>query len=242
MGIVRVSKDKNFVVMDKTGLEDERLSFKAKGLLAYLLSKPDNWYCYDKHLAKVGPDGKTAVNSGLKELKKYGYLEKKPIRGKDGKIQEWESIIREVPKSLLEQESDQNPENLDSGKPRNRESGVLNKELYKINNDYKEEEEGKNFKNKISQKTLSLFKQVYGQNMQPYQLKLIKEYGFSEEIIQKALKLAGLHNAQTLQYLLDILADWKKEEVTNLQEVEELIQRFKNPEEYYAHKAESQYR
>ncbi len=41
--IIRVKKcQNNFVMMDKTFLEDTRLSFKAKGILAYLLSKPDN--------------------------------------------------------------------------------------------------------------------------------------------------------------------------------------------------------
>lgn len=42
--VIRVKKrPSNFVMMDKTFLEDDRLSYKAKGLLAYLLSKPDDW-------------------------------------------------------------------------------------------------------------------------------------------------------------------------------------------------------
>ena len=42
--VIRVRKrPNNFVMLDKTFLEDDRLSFKAKGILAYLLSKPDNW-------------------------------------------------------------------------------------------------------------------------------------------------------------------------------------------------------
>lgn len=41
--IIRVRRcPNNFVMMDKTFLEDTRLSFKAKGILAYLLNKPDN--------------------------------------------------------------------------------------------------------------------------------------------------------------------------------------------------------
>ena len=39
--VIRVRKrPNNFVMIDKTFLEDDRLSFKAKGILAYLLSKP----------------------------------------------------------------------------------------------------------------------------------------------------------------------------------------------------------
>lgn len=42
-GIIRVEKHtKNFVVINKKFLEDKRISFKAKGILTYLLSKPDN--------------------------------------------------------------------------------------------------------------------------------------------------------------------------------------------------------
>ena len=110
MSIIRVDKKQNFVVMDKTGLEDPNLSFKAKGLLAYLLSKPDNWYCHSKHLAKVGQDGISAVKSGLKELREQGYLEKRKIRDKKGKIKlksEEKDLIRNYFKeeiSVLEYE------------------------------------------------------------------------------------------------------------------------------------------
>lgn len=38
--VIRVRKSPNrFVVMDKTFLEDSRLSYKAKGILAYLLKE-----------------------------------------------------------------------------------------------------------------------------------------------------------------------------------------------------------
>ena len=46
MSIIRVSKNKNnpYFLMNNTGINDKNLSFKAKGVLAYLISKPDNWY------------------------------------------------------------------------------------------------------------------------------------------------------------------------------------------------------
>ncbi len=68
--IIRVKKcQNNFVMMDKTFLEDTRLSFKAKGILAYLLSKPDNWKVIVGNLVNSSTDGKKAIYSGLKELK-----------------------------------------------------------------------------------------------------------------------------------------------------------------------------
>ena len=60
--VIRVRKrPNNFVMIDKTFLEDERLSFKAKGILAYLLSKPDNWKVIVGNLVKYSNDGKSAV-------------------------------------------------------------------------------------------------------------------------------------------------------------------------------------
>lgn len=101
--VIRVRKrPNNFVMIDKTFLEDERLSFKAKGILAYLLSKPDNWKVIVGNLVKYSKDGKSAVYAGLKELKECGYYVKTPIRSEDGRrISRWESTMYEMPDSLL---------------------------------------------------------------------------------------------------------------------------------------------
>ncbi|MBS4931766.1 MAG: hypothetical protein KH020_10685 [Clostridiales bacterium] len=101
--VIRVKKrPSNFVMMDKTFLEDERLSFKAKGILAYLLSKPDDWKVIVGNLVNSSKDGKASVYAGLKELKECGYYEKVPIRNEQGtRIIRWESTVYEVPISLL---------------------------------------------------------------------------------------------------------------------------------------------
>lgn len=101
--VIRVRKrPNNFVMLDKTFLEDDRLSFKAKGILDYLLSKPDNWKVIVGNLVKYSKDGKSAVYAGLKELKECGYYVKTPIRSEDGRrISRWESTVYEMPDSLL---------------------------------------------------------------------------------------------------------------------------------------------
>lgn len=103
--VIRIRKSpNNFVMMDKTFLEDDRLSFKAKGILAYLLSKPDNWKVIVWDLVNHSGDGKAAVYSGLKELKEYGYYKKVPIRNENGtRIERWESTIYENPSLSLSQ-------------------------------------------------------------------------------------------------------------------------------------------
>lgn len=65
----------NFAMIQNAALEDERLSYKARGLLAYLLSRPPGWTTSAERLAKDSPrEGRDAVLSGLKELEVIGYL------------------------------------------------------------------------------------------------------------------------------------------------------------------------
>ena len=208
MSIIRVEHNKDFVIINKTGLNDQRISFKAKGILAYLLSKPDNWYCNRKHLAKIGPDGITAVRSGLKELRKYGYLEKRPIRNQKGRIIEWESIIRETPKPSTQQEDDQKVENPPSGNPTRRDSSRHNKYLNIISN-YKTEEE------EIPEKIKNKFQQIFNRELSIEFYQKMTTYYSDIKIIKKVLALAE-SNAKVPKYVLDTLQDWSIKGLTSI--------------------------
>ena len=54
MAIFRVIKDSNnpYIVINKRFIEDENLSLKAKGLMSYFLSKPDDWQFYTEEIKK----------------------------------------------------------------------------------------------------------------------------------------------------------------------------------------------
>lgn len=97
MGIVRVEKNTNYSVVNNTGLRDERLSWKAKGILAYILTLPDDWVFYREEIATHAKDGIDSLRSGMKELKEFGYLKRRPIRDEKNKIVSWETVIHEVP-------------------------------------------------------------------------------------------------------------------------------------------------
>ena len=43
MSVFKVEKTKNFTIMSNHHLQNKNLSFKAKGLLSYMLSLPDDW-------------------------------------------------------------------------------------------------------------------------------------------------------------------------------------------------------
>ena len=97
--IVRVVKDKNnpYVMINKTPLDDPRLSFKAKGILAYLLSKPDHWQVRVSDLANHAKDGRDAIRSGLRELREAGYATLERKRDENGAYTDGCYTIYEVP-------------------------------------------------------------------------------------------------------------------------------------------------
>ena len=94
--IIRVKKETGYVVIDKTFLDDKSLSWKAKGIMAYMLSKPDDWTFYLDELMKHSTDGKSSFRSGFKELQNAGYVHRVKHRQEDGTF-EWETIVHERP-------------------------------------------------------------------------------------------------------------------------------------------------
>jgi len=88
---IRTEKNKNnpYVIIRKTVFDDERLSLKAKGLMAYLLSKPNNWKAHVTEIAKNNADGVTAVRSAVNELIAFGYASRVQNR-ENGRIVSWE--------------------------------------------------------------------------------------------------------------------------------------------------------
>lgn len=55
-------------------LNDSKLSAKAKGIYAYLYSKPEGWNFAIDRIKDDFSDGRLAINTGLRELEKEGYL------------------------------------------------------------------------------------------------------------------------------------------------------------------------
>jgi hypothetical protein len=108
MSTVRVKKDKNFSVINNTVLNDVRLSWQAKGLAAYLLSRPDDWRIIRTHLAKQSADGEGVVRSSLKELEKCGYLVTIRRQNEHGHF-EWEHTLHETPQEILPLTIGENP-------------------------------------------------------------------------------------------------------------------------------------
>ena len=74
--IIRVSRRTHpFILADRRVFEDEGLSWAAKGILGYMLSRPDDWRVHVNDLLRKSPDEEPAVRSCLQELEITGYLQ-----------------------------------------------------------------------------------------------------------------------------------------------------------------------
>ena len=102
MAVFKIEKNKNYTVISNYHLRDRNLSYKAKGLLSFMLSLPEDWDYSLKGLCKISKENETSIKTGLKELKDYGYLvidKLFPNQTKSGKI-EYRYNIYEIPITL----------------------------------------------------------------------------------------------------------------------------------------------
>jgi hypothetical protein len=82
--IFRLEKTEHYARIANSVFEDRRLSWEARGLLGYLLSKPDDWKVRLYDLIAQGPAGAHKVRRMLRELEEVGYLYRKRLRRNDG--------------------------------------------------------------------------------------------------------------------------------------------------------------
>ena len=89
----------NFAQISNATLADERLSWKAVGLLAYLLSRPVGWGTTAQELWKSRThkgEGRDVIYAALKELETFGYLRRARVRGPGGTFT-WEQEVYDTP-------------------------------------------------------------------------------------------------------------------------------------------------
>lgn len=96
MSIFRINKTNNYTVMSNIHLRDKNLSYRAKGLLSFMLSLPKDWDYSVNGLAKISKENVKAVRTILKELEEFRYLERKRIQLENGRF-DYDYYIYEEP-------------------------------------------------------------------------------------------------------------------------------------------------
>ena len=140
-------------------LNSIHISFKAKGMYAYIQSKPDNWEFSAERISKQVKEGLPSVISALKELENFGYLARNRYQNNKGF---WvvDYLLYEIP---IE-------ENLITGKP-NEENPNIGKQSNNSNIDYSKQEDNNYTNNKER-----VVKESFSEMLSPHLHELKDEY------------------------------------------------------------------
>ena len=108
MAVFRVIKNKEnpYIMINKYFIYDDRLSLKAKGLMSYFLSRPDDWEFYQNEILQHCKDRKDSLSNAIKELEKFGYIIRHLRRDSEGKLlggHDYE--VFEIPESINNDET-----------------------------------------------------------------------------------------------------------------------------------------
>lgn len=111
---IKSGRKESFTVLYNSMITDKRLSLKAKGLFAVMMSRPDNWEFSVSGLASFVGVGKDSIRSTLAELEEVGYLLRSQDHDSGGKFAGNIYVLQDVAPPLSG--------NTDDGKNRQRES------------------------------------------------------------------------------------------------------------------------
>ena len=76
-----------FTQISNAVLNDTGLSLKAKGLYAYLFSKPDGWIFHNAVILREIKEGRDAFRSAVLELENAGYIKRETLKNAAGQVE-----------------------------------------------------------------------------------------------------------------------------------------------------------
>jgi hypothetical protein len=136
--IIRATKDRDnpYKQLRRASFDGSGLSFEARGVLAYVLMKPDDWELQITDVMREGNIGRDKAYRILDELIRAGYAERLDGRDEDGKFGHNFIVIHEQPctenpdtvKPDTEEPYPENPDHTNKGIPLKREK-KLKKEV-----------------------------------------------------------------------------------------------------------------
>ncbi|MGN4156940.1 conserved phage C-terminal domain-containing protein [Staphylococcus auricularis] len=130
MGIIRAKKTSgNYFIASKHYVEDKTLSWKAKGLMSYLFSKPDDWKIYQSQLEKISTDGRISVRSIINELIEKGYMNRIASRKDNGDFNGYEYTLHEKPRCTFHDYANHDSAKRDVAKPATTNNDSTNNDL-----------------------------------------------------------------------------------------------------------------
>jgi len=164
-------------------LNSKEISLKAKGLYAFLQSKPDGWRFSVERIASQLKEGRDAVRRALKELEKFGYLIRKPRYDKESKkLKGYDYILSE--KQVYGKPG--HLENWPTGLPLN----ISKKEYSKKDNSKKENiiDVRRKSEKQIETEFVNLYEKYSKEQMEKARKTLEKLYPKASQVLKEKMK------------------------------------------------------
>lgn len=225
MATFRVYKESgNFVMVHKDFIHDSNLSWKAKGILLYLLSRPDDWQIYETELEKHSSDGLSGIKSGIKELEEIGYIQRNRKRDENGRLNGYEYLVYEQPNHIRFSNVGKTVNGkTNNGKTVNGESHTTNNN--RTNNDLTNNNNTNNDGSSGQQSPFDFYQENGFGMLKPYVAEQIsywiddfKEYG--NEIVIEAMKESVNSNVTNWKYVNSILKSWYNDGVETIEDIQ----------------------
>ena len=205
-----INKKENFTSIHNKLINDSRISLKAKGIMLYMLSKPENWKYNPKEIAKNSKDGLDSVYSGIKELIEAGYISR--TRHSDGTVDYFvfedveENDIVDFSKKENPNRENPNRENPDVYKRKNtnKERIIVNTELNKetsksdIDDFINSQDKSEEYK-KLLFEFLKYRKKIRDTVKTTGPIKLLLKHFKTEADLREALEYMDLYNWKTAE-------------------------------------------
>jgi DnaD/phage-associated family protein len=227
--IFRIKKEDNYTVVNNYCLRDNRLSWKAKGLLVYLLSLPDDWQIYQDELIQHSTDGISSTSSGIRELMEYGYIKRERRRNEQGHLKGYIYTVYEQPLTTF---TDCSPR---CEKPKTEKPITENRMLLNTNNTkyLKEEEEEEGVIQNEQAELNPRIEFIYRKNISNRIGELVKsklialQLTYGIELLHKAIEVSIERGGNSVSYVESVLKDWKKQKLKTTEQVDKYLLEWK---------------
>ena len=194
--IFRTNVEKEYTVIRNSLITDKSLSWEARGILVYLLSKPETWVVRKSDLVAMSPISEYLTTNIIRELERSGYIKRDKHQDDKGRWT-WHTWVYDKPIPQNMGGGSTIPQNTMYGKTMPGKVGnIVSTELKKTdqtNNGIK-----KIYIKKIGKLTPSKIKRF--QNWEKL---------YSDKWILEAMDLAVQYNKKSFGYVQAILENWK---------------------------------
>ena len=225
-----IKESGDFVTVHKAFVFDNKLSAKAKGILLYFLSRPDNWQIYTSEVVKHMNDGQKSINSGIQELIKSKYVHRIQKRTDNGVFNGYEYLVYEKPTEMPFSANGLSA----NGKTENRKGQTTNN--ISTNNDLTNNKNTNNVTDETSKsfQYISNNLEIIQSPLKAQQLEeAIKDFKDNKlEIVTVATDYCRENN-KGVNYLIKVLENWNKDGVNTKEKAISKIKPRNNKEDDY---------